>query len=799
MIVQINENNSDKYRKLFIDAYEFLEDLDNGSVIKGKGRFSNLADYYGHIADLFNQQKYEYIMVPLDEEPFNINLNTRTITVPAAFSKCASVQTDTLAETIIFISDRYFDYMDLANTEIYVQWTTPNGFKGATRVEMRDLNSEPGKIKFAWPLNSVITEVPGVVKFSVRFFRINDNKQLVYSLNTLDADITIKPVLQPEGPSGIESPIHDNLFKNAVINSNYAATGIEPPIQPTFAAPGTDLGVLKENSIIPVPTETDSIGYMKMFDMTEDKFKSGTYWIKNKDSYIKAVNFDENEIYYIQIQKGIKYIGLNNDNTLTLYAQAVAADEGEITYKWYYRAQDGEYNDKYYDCENYPSGNFGIVNHNTFINVGKNPTYNLQDRYYEQDINGNYIDNVTGVAYKEYNDIFPAENDLYERFTSLTIPADSVENPIAVTGLYYVAAENTKDVSGYSKVDDLTEDRYNTGVYYIKDENGNYELATEFENNKIYYVKIESGSKQGLLTTPFATESTMCLLPGPNPIQITKDLNNSAVFNEKEIITLNIAISEDDYNPEITYAWKMSSDSIDNTFDKNNVILSRDNYYSIPGYIFAEEVKNQETFNQGTYYVKNNGVYEKATEYIENTVYYTENAGWYGVAINSKLNRKNEENFSNIIKVTHNPIPPQVKLITDVEDLFGKLTNVDSTVTFKVELDETYLDINNLLKSEGLEYQWQMSLPDQGWQNIDNTENGITIEENTLTVSGLFTHIYASFRCIVINTLNGKKAVFDHTGDLDVIEGETIGIFKKEPPYIFDNSQSFEFVISKQF
>jgi hypothetical protein len=54
MIVQINENNSDKYRKLFIDAYEFLEDLDNGSVIKGKGRFSNLADYYGHIADLFN-------------------------------------------------------------------------------------------------------------------------------------------------------------------------------------------------------------------------------------------------------------------------------------------------------------------------------------------------------------------------------------------------------------------------------------------------------------------------------------------------------------------------------------------------------------------------------------------------------------------------------------------------------------------------------------------------------------------------------------------------------------------------
>ena len=120
MIVQINENNSEKYRKLFTEAYKFLEDLNNGTVISGKGRFSNLAEYYGHIADLFNEQKYEYIMVPLDEDPFVIDLNKRTIAVPASFSKCASVQTDTLAETIVFVADRYFDFMDLANVQIYV-------------------------------------------------------------------------------------------------------------------------------------------------------------------------------------------------------------------------------------------------------------------------------------------------------------------------------------------------------------------------------------------------------------------------------------------------------------------------------------------------------------------------------------------------------------------------------------------------------------------------------------------------------------------------------------------------------
>jgi hypothetical protein len=63
---------------------------------------------------------YKYIMLPLDEEAFEINLNTRTIAIPASFSACASVQSDQLAETIMFIADRYFDYMDLATTEIFV-------------------------------------------------------------------------------------------------------------------------------------------------------------------------------------------------------------------------------------------------------------------------------------------------------------------------------------------------------------------------------------------------------------------------------------------------------------------------------------------------------------------------------------------------------------------------------------------------------------------------------------------------------------------------------------------------------
>ena len=180
MIVTVNNNNSDKYLNLFTEAYEYLKELDKGYVDVNQERFSSLAEYYSHMADFFENQKYKYVMLPLDEEPFNIDLNTRSINVPTSFVKCASVQSDQLAETIIFVTDRYFDYMDLANTEIYVQWTIPENkktgvaeYNGATRVEMIDLETEPGKIKFAWPLNDKITEFPGTVKFSVRFFRID--------------------------------------------------------------------------------------------------------------------------------------------------------------------------------------------------------------------------------------------------------------------------------------------------------------------------------------------------------------------------------------------------------------------------------------------------------------------------------------------------------------------------------------------------------------------------------------------------------------------------------------------------
>lgn len=228
MIVPVN---SEKYANLFKEAKKFLNLTDE---------INTLNAYYGHMRDFYDKIDKggsKYIMMPLEgengEEPLNINLNTRTITIPATLSKVGGVQSDQMAELLIFKADRYFDHMDLATTSIYVQWQLPDEqhTTGATAISIIDLDSEPGKIRFAWPLHDAITKNSGIVKFSVRFFLMNGDK-LAYALNTLEANLLIKPALNPVDrivPEDI-----GGLYMNAIINSTHTGDGIIHPVKPSF-------------------------------------------------------------------------------------------------------------------------------------------------------------------------------------------------------------------------------------------------------------------------------------------------------------------------------------------------------------------------------------------------------------------------------------------------------------------------------------------------------------------------------------------------------------------------------------
>ena len=421
MIVKVNAENQSKYINIFKEAFNFLKNTNEYPELNSStaDRFMNLNEYYHYMAEFFNRQAYKYVLLPRDEAPFEIDLNARTVKVPANFSKCASVQKDQIAELVIFSADRFFDYMDLANTLIYVQWITPEDKKnnipekaGATRIKMVDLETEPGKIRFAWPLTDEVTAVAGNVKFSVRFFRLADGAEpnadnagdIVYSLNTIENVIPIKAALQPDLTifSAVERPVDESLFRDAVVNSNYSASGLIPPTNPVYGDPGSDLTV-----------------------------SSGT------------------------VRDKVVYGAIDENNTLNMKVKAVVADGGVVSYVWQY---ENDAKDQISDCA---AVKFGSVEEKLipFTNEEMNKIAKtggaIGERYYKK-INVNGAD----TDIDSYELIDRAEEEFAEIIADWTnlsnIPEDAKRlhtlysvytvapgEDTVVTGRYWATAKNT--------------------------------------------------------------------------------------------------------------------------------------------------------------------------------------------------------------------------------------------------------------------------------------------------------------------------------------------------------------------
>ena len=202
---------------------------------------TTLEEYFSWIRNLGNISK-KYTVLPLDEDHFEINANTRAINIPASFKKNGvAVQGDDLAEVLYFKIDRYFDYMDLNNCDIYIQWETPKAadgttIKSASPAYIRDIESEPGKLIFGWALSDAITANSGTLKFSVRFFQWEDpenvkaggDKIIAYSFSTLTAQVLIQPSINfnPEKDEYTVDDVANRLLErleNSQVVGGYAA------------------------------------------------------------------------------------------------------------------------------------------------------------------------------------------------------------------------------------------------------------------------------------------------------------------------------------------------------------------------------------------------------------------------------------------------------------------------------------------------------------------------------------------------------------------------------------------------
>lgn len=226
MITSVKKSNADKYSYLYERASEYLmshgndgseltaeeyggekammkylQDSKGNYILDEKGEkikapISSLQEYFSYIQEL-SSLDMTYTVLPLDEEPFEIDANTRQITVPEAFkTNGISVQGDEISEIVYFRIDRFYDATDLGLKKIYIEWTAPNGDKGVSVPCVVDLDSEPNFIIFGWPLSSAITKMPGQVTFAVRFYTIDETSQKIdYSFATLTQTVQVKESL----------------------------------------------------------------------------------------------------------------------------------------------------------------------------------------------------------------------------------------------------------------------------------------------------------------------------------------------------------------------------------------------------------------------------------------------------------------------------------------------------------------------------------------------------------------------------------------------------------------------------
>ena len=174
-------------------------------------------DSEGHDENPLNNRPVLSIILPSDERVFDVDLNTRTISVPTFLS----VAKDHRAETVYFLVDRYYEYKDLAETSCMIEYINAAGEGGFYPVPFYDISSYPmyidenditheAKMLIPWCIEGNVTKAAGQVRFILRFYQLDDaadisDKKFIYNLRTQVASGMVL--------NGMDDTILDNDIK----------------------------------------------------------------------------------------------------------------------------------------------------------------------------------------------------------------------------------------------------------------------------------------------------------------------------------------------------------------------------------------------------------------------------------------------------------------------------------------------------------------------------------------------------------------------------------------------------------
>lgn len=173
--------------------------------------------------------------------------------------------------------------MDLYREDINIaiQWETAPDAKGHTiqgisKEWIRDITSlkQEGKMLFGWAVNSELTNNPGAIKFSVRFYHFDEEQKLDFSLNTLTATAVINPSIDykfdENGESSVDIIDSSNLIKNRLKDS-VTPDSVAEAADPYFIINlpvgfKTTEDEVEYNSVDLIPGEWDAESEMQLAD-----------------------------------------------------------------------------------------------------------------------------------------------------------------------------------------------------------------------------------------------------------------------------------------------------------------------------------------------------------------------------------------------------------------------------------------------------------------------------------------------------------------------------------------------------
>ena len=130
---------------------------------------------------------------------FDINLNTREIETPSIMS----IKQDHNAELILFAVDRYYNYVDLADSQCIIQFVTVDKndqqYFGLYPVQYYDIETlaEIDKILIPWEIPINVTQSAVDVEYNFRFYIFDpDKNKILFNLNTKPGSSRIENTLE---------------------------------------------------------------------------------------------------------------------------------------------------------------------------------------------------------------------------------------------------------------------------------------------------------------------------------------------------------------------------------------------------------------------------------------------------------------------------------------------------------------------------------------------------------------------------------------------------------------------------